>query len=84
MHTHSELLSVYWANLLWVCVDSSFRNEETEYFPPRTPNVHFDGLSLISYLLKLAKVSARLVSRSELLHDLTTISSIYASIFRLI
>ena len=34
-------------------------------FLPGTPNVHFDGLSLISYLLKLAKVSARSVSRSE-------------------
>ena len=51
-------------------------------FPPGTPNVHFDGLSLISYLLKLAKVSARSVSRSEPLHDLTTMSSIYVSTFR--
>ena len=52
--------------------------------PPGTPNVHFDGLSLISYLLRLAKLSARSVSRLEPLCDLTTMSSIYASTFRLI
>ena len=52
--------------------------------PPRTPNVHFDGLSLISYLLRLAKVSARSVSRSEPLRDLTTMASMYASTFWLI
>src|SRR4051812_26607486 len=43
-------------------------------FPPGTPNVHFDGLSLISYLLRLAKVSARSISRSEPFHITTDLS----------
>ena len=51
-------------------------------FPPGTPNVQFDGFNLMSYLLRLAKVSAGSVSMSELLLDLTTISSMYSSPFR--
>lgn len=52
--------------------------------PPGTPKVHLAGFILMSYFLRLAIIYARLVNRSEPLRDLTIISSMYASTFRLI
>ena len=63
---------------------SIFRSEtkKSSNFLLGTLNEYLAGLSLISYLRRLANVSVKSVSRSEFLRDLITILFIYVFTFR--
>ena len=62
---------------------SIFRSEtkKPSNYPLGIPNEYLAGLSLMSYLRRLANVSVKSVSRSEFLRDLIMISFIYVFIF---